>query len=97
MVYLFLFLYRFTHISPQKFKSLPLRLVQSPLQNDDYKETQKSAKDKKRFLPEFQKENIPECHFVEKKMSLTELGLIWKTAAVARYFGTTLHFFLFMY
>ena len=84
--FFFLFLYRFTHVSPQQFKSLPLRLVQSPLQNDNRKEAEKS-KAKKKCLTEFQKENIPECHFVEKKISLTELGLIWKTATVSRYFG----------
>lgn len=69
--------------------------MQSPYQNNDSKETEKTFKTKKKKLAEFQKENIPECLFVEKKMSLTELGLIWKTATISRFIYFL--FFQFMY
>lgn len=84
-----LVLLRFTSLSPQQFKTLPLRLIQSPnLQRHaalcNKKEAKKPLKIDSKSGPEFQKENIPECIFVEKKMSLAELGLIWKTATLTR-------------
>lgn len=67
--------------------------MQSPYQNNDSKETEKTFKTKKKKLVEFQKENIPECLFVEKKMSLAELGLIWKTATISRF----IYFLIFQF
>ncbi|XP_054716317.1 DEP domain-containing protein 1A-like isoform X2 [Uloborus diversus] len=78
-------LYRFIAVSPQKTKILPLRLIQSPSLRESAK---KQVKDSKatvsihKPLQIMHKENLPECRFVEKKMSLSEIEKNWKSVAI---------------
>ncbi|XP_055953824.1 DEP domain-containing protein 1B-like isoform X2 [Argiope bruennichi] len=75
-------LYRFSPIS-QMCKPSAVCLIQSPSFGSRDRKVEKVEKST-RSPPLIQKENLPECHFVERKLSADELKLVWKKVTLSR-------------
>ncbi|GFR14477.1 DEP domain-containing protein 1A [Trichonephila clavata] len=75
-------LYRFTPLS-QISKPSALCLIQSPsFGARTHKLDQMQTRTKS--PPPIQKENLPECHFVERKLSAEEEKMVWKKVTLSR-------------
>ncbi|CAL1280048.1 unnamed protein product [Larinioides sclopetarius] len=75
-------LYRFTPIS-QMCKPSAVCLIQSPCFGArNHKVDKLKTRTKSPSL--IQKENLPECHFVERKLSTDEMKLVWKKVTLSR-------------
>ncbi|XP_035221966.1 DEP domain-containing protein 1B-like isoform X2 [Stegodyphus dumicola] len=79
-------LYRFNVLSPQQYKTLPLHLIQKS--SPDFTRNKENGFHKENFtskhVQQAQKENLPECRFVERKLSLAEIAAIWKSVTLSR-------------
>lgn len=81
-------LFRFTQMSPKVTKTLALRSIQSPhFDLPNKKENTQKKVPLKTGSHQVAKELLPECHFIEKKLSLEDIGAIWKTAVLRRLDG----------
>ncbi|GBM04504.1 DEP domain-containing protein 1A [Araneus ventricosus] len=75
-------LYRFTPIS-QMCKPSAVCLIQSPSFGARNRKMEK-VETRTKSPPLIQKENLPECHFVERKLSTDEMKLVWKKVTLSR-------------
>ncbi|KAG8177162.1 hypothetical protein JTE90_021756 [Oedothorax gibbosus] len=80
-------LYRFTSISSQVSKPSALCLLQSPsfgVRNINRERTKVNPVKVRKPSVHIQKENLPECHFVERKLTADEEKLMWRKVTLGR-------------
>ncbi|GFT59559.1 DEP domain-containing protein 1A [Trichonephila clavipes] len=73
---------RFTPLS-QVSKPSALCLIQSPSFGARTRKLNK-MQSRTKSPPPIQKENLPECHFVERKLSAQEVKMVWKKVTLSR-------------